>query len=172
VAVSFYYYNKKVRVIPDEYPMDDFLDRWLKAQVVEYADRLGTWEEHTLSWILLRRNNPNFLLIRYEDMIDAPEGELERMAAFLNIPVTPETIRHAVQASSAREMQSLESRQREAWATTKGTRSDIPFVREAKSGTWRNKLTPAQVARIEAVWGNTMQMLGYELASVPVHTKA
>jgi hypothetical protein len=41
VAVSFYFYHLKVRVIPDGYPMDDFVSRFVAANVVDYADRVG-----------------------------------------------------------------------------------------------------------------------------------
>ena len=50
--------------------------------------------------------------------------------------------------------------------TTKGTRQDIPFVREAKSGGWKGKLSEASVRLIEDAWGSSMQELGYELASL------
>ena len=61
-------------------------------------------------------------------------------------------------------MRSLEQKQWKQWGTTKNTRQDIPFVREAKSGTWRGKLSAESVSKIEAAWGATMQELGYELA--------
>jgi hypothetical protein len=44
VAVSFYFYNLRVRVLPDGYPMDEFVKSFIAARVVGYADRVGTWE--------------------------------------------------------------------------------------------------------------------------------
>jgi hypothetical protein len=38
-------------------------------------------------------------------------------------------------------------------------------VREAKSGGWRNKLSPAAVQTIERAWGSTMKELGYDLVT-------
>ena len=38
-------------------------------------------------------------------------------------------------------------------------------MREAKSGGWRNKLSPAAVQTIERAWGPTMKELGYDLAT-------
>jgi hypothetical protein len=60
-------------------------------------------------------------------------------------------------------MQSLEKEQSQDWVATKGTRQDIPFVREAKAGGWRKKLTPASIRTIEDAWGVTMKELGYDL---------
>jgi hypothetical protein len=39
------------------------------------------------------------------------------------------------------------------------------FVREAKSGGWRNKLSTTAIKVIEDAWGDTMKELGYELAT-------
>jgi hypothetical protein len=164
VAVSFYYYNLKVRVIPDGYPMEEFVDRFTAAKVVPYADRVGCWEDHVLSWLRLRQGKAGFRLIRYENLLLDPGKELRQLAPLLGIDPTPERIDRAVQLSSASNMRSLEQKQSKEWHTTKDTRADIPFVREAKSGGWRTKLPAACVSQIERAWGATMQELGYELA--------
>ena len=165
VAVSFYFYNLKVRVIPDGYPMDEFVDRWVVANVVPYADRVGCWQDHVLSWLRLRGSASNFKLIRYEDLVDDAGRELIKIAPLLGIEPTPERIERAVRLSSAREMQSLEQKESGKWGTTKDTRQDIPFVREAKSGGWRKKLPASAVKTIEQSWGATMKELGYELTT-------
>jgi hypothetical protein len=165
VAVSFYFYNLKVRVIPDGYSMDDFVARFVNANVVPYADRVGCWQDHVLSWVRLREGNPGFRLLRYEDLLADPAKELARLAPMFGIEPTPARIERAVQLSSASHMQSLEKRQSQQWVATKDTRQDIPFVREAKSGGWRNQLSPAAVQTVERAWGSSMKELGYELVT-------
>jgi len=165
VAVSFYYYNLKVRVIPDGYSMDEFVERFVAANVVGYADRVGCWQDHVLSWVLLREGTPGFRLIRYEDLLADPIAELTKLAPFLGLDPTRERVERAVRLSSGSHMQSLEKKQSKQWVTTKGTREDIPFVREAKSGGWRNQLSARAIKAIEDAWGNTMKQLGYELAT-------
>jgi hypothetical protein len=167
VAASFYYYNLKVRELPDEFPVDQFVSRFIAAHTVGYADRLGSWEDHTLSWLRLRQGRSNYRLIRYEDLLSDPSTQLTNAASFLGIDVTPESIERAVNLSSADHMRSLEQEQWKKWGTTKHTRSDIPFVREAKSGGWREHLPKVSVRKIEEAWGPTMQMLGYELNGGP-----
>ena len=83
----------------------------------------------------------------------------------LRIEPTQERIERAIKLSSAQHMRSLEKSQWKKWVTTKDTRSDIPFVREAKSGGWRNRLSEASIRNIEEAWGPTMKELGYELVS-------
>jgi hypothetical protein len=165
VAVSFYYYNLKVRVIPEGYSMDQFVDRFVAGNVVDYADLVGCWQDHVLSWVRLRAGKPGFRLLRYEDLLADPARELTNLAPFLGIDPTSDRIERAVWLSSGSHMQSLEKEQSQQWVSTKGTRLDIPFVREAKSGGWRNKLSTAAIKVIEDAWGATMKELGYELAT-------
>jgi hypothetical protein len=165
VAVSFYFYNLKVRVIPDGYSMDEFVVRFVNANVVPYADRVGCWQDHVLSWVRLREGRPEFRLVRYEDLLMDPARELARLAPVLGIEPTAARIERAIQLSSASHMQSLEKKQSQQWAATKDSRQDIAFVREAKSGGWRSKLSPAAVQTIERAWGPTMKELGYDLVT-------
>jgi hypothetical protein len=165
VAVSFYFYNLKVRVIPDGYSMDEFVERFVAAKVVGYADRVGCWQDHVLSWVRLRAGKPGFRLVRYEDLLTDPQKELRALAPLLGIDPTPERIERAVRLSSASNMQSLEKQQSKEWTATKDTRQDLPFVREAKAGGWRSKLSAVALRTIEQSWGSTMKELGYELVT-------
>lgn len=171
VAVSFYYYNIKVGELPDGYPMDEFVDCFLAARTVDYADRLGSWEDHTLSWLRLRKGKPGYRLVRYEDLLSDAASELRRLVDFLQMDAQPERIERAVGLSSVAQMRSLEQKQWKQWGTTKNTRRDIPFVREARSGSWVGNLSPAAAHKIEVAWGSTMEELGYDVSGSRVaHT--
>jgi hypothetical protein len=161
VAVSFYYYCLKTRILREGYSMDDFVGRFISAKVVPYADRGGCWEDHVLSWLRLRTGKPGFLFLRYEDLQADPTRELARLAPLLGVEPTTERIERAVTLSSASNMRSLEAKQSKDWIVTKDSRQDIRFVREAKSGGWRDKLSAASVQAIEHAWGATMRELGY-----------
>jgi hypothetical protein len=164
VAVSFYLYNIKMRVIPEGYPMEKFVARWMGAKMVDYADRVGNWQDHVLSWIRLRLGKPGFALVRYEDLLRDPATMLANLAPFVGIVPTAERIARAIELSSVSHMQSLEKKQAQEWIITKGTRQDIPFVRTAKAGEWQEKLPPKAVKMIEDAWGATIKELGYDLA--------
>jgi hypothetical protein len=165
VALSYYFFNLKVRVIPDGYPLDEFVERFVAAKITGYADRVGCWEDHVLSWLRLRNGKPGFRLVRYEDLLGDPGKHLSGLASFLGIDASPERIERAIRLSSVSHMQTLEKRQSKDWAAVKNSRQDILFVREAKSGGWKNKLSTAAVRTIEQAWGPTMMELGYELAT-------
>ena len=76
-----------------------------------------------------------------------------------------------MERSSADRMRGLEKTQGEQWVTTKNKRSDIPFVRTASSGLWKDKLPAESIAEIEAAWGPLMSTLGYELTSPHASTR-
>jgi Sulfotransferase domain len=163
VAVSFYHYSIKNQHIPDNYPLDNFVSRFVAVEIDPVYDRWGSWADNVMSWTSMRQGHAGFLLLRYEDMVDAPERELAKVASLLNLDVTPERLSRAVELSSADRMRRLEKEQHQAWMQTSHTRADKPFVRAAASGTWRGVLSPAAIVQIEAAWGGAMQTLGYAL---------
>jgi hypothetical protein len=132
----------------------------------------GTWGEHVGSWIFSRGKNPNFLLVRYEDLKRDPPASLARIAEFMGIAASPERLERALEASSADRMRELEKSQSEQWVATKGKRDDIPFVRGAKAGSWKTALPRSSVIEIESAWGDLMIALGYELSEVEPSTFA
>lgn len=168
VAVSYYHHNLKAGNIPDGYPMDDFIPRFMRA---EFDTKMGSWYDSVLSWLRLRQGREGFLLLRYEAMKKDPVGELRRTAEFLElcrfarIDTAREKLERAVELSSPERMRELEKTQAKDWALTKQTRQDKPFVRTATWGGWKSSLSEKSVAILEAGWGTLMRELGYELSS-------
>ncbi len=166
VAVSFYHFNIKVGRLTDDYPMERFIEQLLAAEIDGDVDRYGSWDDNVLSWINMQHTRRKFLLLRYEDMLADPQRELAKVAHFLGFEPRPERLAKAVELSSADRMRNLERNQAGEWTMMRGTRQDKPFVRSARSGGWRSVLPERAVAAIEAAWGSTMELLGYELASL------
>jgi hypothetical protein len=160
IATSMYHYSVKRGDIPDGYSIEKFVPRFIKGQFLE---DFGTWHEHVSSWLATRQNNSGFVLLRYEAMLANPERELAKAAGLLRVNPTEDAIARAVRLSSAAQMRELENRQAEAWKLTRETRKDKPFVRTARSGSWRSELPQESVQEIECAWGVLMQELGYEL---------
>jgi len=164
VAVSLYKYSLKRRNIPDGYPIEEFIPRFIAG---EFLIDWGNWREHVLSWRASRSEEDGFLLLKYEDLLADPQKQLARIASTLKISPAPARLARAVALSSAANMRSLEQKQSAAWQLTRDTRQDVPFVGEARSGNWQGKLPPSSVREIEQAWGVAMQELGYSLASGP-----
>ena len=163
IVVSYYHYHLKTRVIEDGFSLEQSVGRFLRGEVDAYA----SWNENVLSWLATRGDSPNFLLLRYEDMMADPVTELRKIAAFLGLERSEEQLARAIERSSADRMRELEKKEADVWINTKKTRKDIPFVRTAKSGGWKESLPADLVLQIESAWGDTMQKLGYALSTSP-----
>jgi hypothetical protein len=163
VVLSYYDFSRKYRHIDDAYPLERYIRDFVTGQLIS-AD-WGTWGENVASWAFARGARPGFLLLRYEDMKAHPERELGRIAEFLGIEASPQLLQTTLERSSADRMREMEKTQGKDWVSTKDKRSDIPFIRTASTGQWKNKLHPESAAAIESAWGNIMEQLGYELVT-------
>lgn len=168
VAISFYHHNVKARNIPDDYPLTDFVPRFMAG---EFDRRFGSWRDNVLSWISVRGDSPNFMRLGYEEMRRDTAGALRRVVVFLEhcwsqkIDSSPEALERAIALSSPERMRDLERKQAASWVLTRNTRSDKSFVGTAKAGGWKSGLAPESVAAIESAWGKLIEQLGYELIS-------
>jgi hypothetical protein len=168
VAVSFYHHNVKARNISDDYPITSFVPRFVAG---EFDRKFGSWRDNVLSWTVLRREDPRFLMLRYEDLKHDAVAALNNVVAFLErcsfrkIDSSAPALQRAIELSSSERMRALEKQEAGRWILTKGTRRDKPFVRSAISGGWKLQLDRESVVVIESAWGDLMQRLGYELSS-------
>jgi Sulfotransferase domain len=167
VAVSFYHHNIKAGLIPDDYPIEEFVPGFVAAR---YDHWWGSWGDNVMSWLTMRQGKGMFLLLRYEDMQEDTLRELFKIAKFLqeagfpNITTAPDKLARAVELSSPERMRALEKQQSRQYHQLRRTRQDKPFIRGAKSGGWRTDLPAASVALIEKAWGSVMQTVGYPLS--------
>ncbi len=161
VAVSEYHFDLKKRYIDPTLSLEDFVHRFIAGQTAGY----GSWWEHAAGWIAARHGNPAFLLVRYEDLLTDSIAETARIAEFLGIHAGDERLKAAVERSSADRMRNLEKQQADHWTGTRNTRPDIPFVRAAASGGWKQALPVRSVEEIEVAWTPLLNFLGYELLS-------
>jgi hypothetical protein len=166
VALSYYDFQRKYRQIEDKFPLERYVDDFVKGRLI--SRDWGTWGENVASWIYTRGKRPDFLLLRYEDMMKDTTHELTRIARFLGIDPVPSRLEQAIERSSADRMRTLEKLEEDNWVATKKHRKDIPFVRVAKSGGWRTALPEASAQLIEEAWGDIMTAVGYELVAAPV----
>ena len=157
VVISYYHHHRKTRFITDDYPIDQYVSRFVNGQLDEY----GSWQENVSSWLATRYGKQEFLLLRYEDLSEQPEVEVSKVVRFLSLDRSRVEIRRAIDLSSADHMRDLEKKESDLWINTRTTRKDIPFVRTAAVGRWRTQLSPSLAAQVEASWRPLMESLGY-----------
>jgi hypothetical protein len=161
VAVSQYHFQIKRKVLQEGHSIDEWIAHYVAGETCPY----GSWGENVGSWLAARQQNPDFLLLRYEDMIRETDVELIKIAKFLGIDPTPERVQWAIDQSTADRMRKLEQKEAGQWESTKDTRKDKFFVRSAKAGEGKATLSAVAIGQIESAWGPLIRWLGYETAS-------
>ncbi len=120
----------------------------------QLPQHLSTWSGHVASWLGAPIER---LLLRYEDMLADPVARFGEAARFLGLDAEPDQIAAAVDAVRFERLRAAEETQGFIEAQPGVER----FFRRGVAGGWRDSLTPAQAARIEAEHGPTMRKLGY-----------
>jgi hypothetical protein len=160
IVLSQHHFQIKRGVVNAGAPIEEFVERFVKGETSDY----GSWGQNVGTWLIARNNTPGFLLLRYEDLLERPVDELAKMAAFLGLGSNREQLARAVELSSADHMRRLETEQAAKWVVTKATQKDMPFIRSARAGGWKDALPEESVGRIEGAWRGLMRALGYEVA--------
>jgi hypothetical protein len=163
VVVSQYHYHRKIREIADDMPIEAFVEKFLAGKTWT----CGSWGQHVVTWLGTSEGNPEFLMLRYEDILEDASRELRKVVAFLALQTSATQIAMAVERSTAVRMRQLEKSEGCDRMIGRESRRDIMFVRTAVSGGWRRDLPMPMVNKIEAAWGPVMKHLGYELARQP-----
>ena len=161
VVMSQYHYQIKRGVLEAGAALDDFVQRFLKGEVCPY----GSWGDNVGSWTATRRDDPNFLLLRYEDMLADVTTGATKISKFLGFGQDATRIATAVERSSLENMRKVEKAEGKKWDSTKGTRQDMSFFRSAKSGEGRATLSRESIERMEKTWGPLMQSVGYAVST-------
>lgn len=145
--------------------IDEAIERMAKRGfgLVAHTDKQGQqvrqllrdWSGHVLSWV--DAPGPERLVVRYEDLLADPVQHFGEVVRFLDLPFDEARLRHAIDASSFREL----SRQEQAGGFRERSHKAERFFRSGRSGSWRHTLTDAQAASIVASHGEVMRRFGY-----------
>ena len=158
VAVSYYHYLIKTRQIPPGYDVAWFVESYVDGRL----DGFGTWGEHVGGWLDARGGDDEFVLLRYEDVLEAPETALRAALKLVGTEIGDAAVAQAVSRSTADELRRLERETGHALATFRGSRLEDPFIRYARAGTASEELSPALVEQIVEAWPEVLGRVGYE----------
>ena len=131
------------------------------------AQPWGSWSDHARSWLGPDVPFPVHL-IRYEDLRHDAVATLEPVFAAIGLECTREQLAAAVEEARFERLRESETRGgfREVSPNTR------TFFREGRAGGWRDTLSDAQVAAIEADHADVMTELGYELVTAEAPRRA
>jgi len=120
----------------------------------QLRQRLLSWSAHVQSWLSAV---PAPMLVRYEDMLANPAAVLAAVASKLGFEASPSLLSRAVEATAFSTLQAAEL----TVGFIEKPAAAPNFFRRGKAGVWRDTLTAAQTARIEADHGEIMVRFGY-----------
>lgn len=158
VAVSQYFFKIRRGEISKDMAFSNYFQKFLKG----FEDHYGSWGEHAASWIAAREHNPDFYLVRYEDLKQDTKGELSKMVDFLGLKVGDDLIDKAIENSSLTSMQKIEKESKLGHdsLSKKGDLS-IPFVRKGSSTEWTEYLDEHMVEEMQDRFHWAMEKCGY-----------
>lgn len=139
----------------------DLLEEFVAASLFR-EDITGTYWHHTISW-LNQRDNPDVLLLTFDDMKQDRAGVVRLVAAFLAVPADEKRLAFATERSSFAHMSANPGPFSDPWLRDWSIEhldlpadSDASKVREGRVGTNRQQLAPETAARIDERWAETV----------------
>jgi hypothetical protein len=145
--------------------LDSFLLSFLEGKALQ----MGSWQEHSRSWLESPlAKNGNLMVVRYEELRKNPEQTVGEILQYLDITPNFQVIRKAIEDNSLQRMRVKEERAKQAGehsillGSRKSVEEESRFVRKGAVGGWRGKLTDSQVKIIEQYAGETLASIGYE----------
>ncbi|SMD36708.1 aryl sulfotransferase [Reichenbachiella faecimaris] len=130
VSVSLYHQNKNYN--NKDLKFDKFVDSFIKSK---------SWFKYSKSW-LKNKNKFPILYIRYEDLIEKKENEIQRIIEFCNIKSSEDQIQRALHLSSFETMKMHEDK----FGNQPKEKHQVfnQFIREGKSGEGKVALSDNQ----------------------------
>jgi len=125
---------------------------------------MGSWANHVGSWVD-QREIP-VLVLRYEDLLRAPEREFQRLAAFLELPADSDLI--AAAALNTR-FDKLRAKEDEEGGFQERPPGCERFFRSGCSGEGREQLSAEQLVRLQTAFAPTLAAHGYAVHGPAAH---
>eukprot|EP01038_Epipyxis_sp_PR26KG_P012375 gene12375-16599_t len=125
-VVSLYHHAKSKPEFGYTGDFDKFCEIFLAGQAEN-----GSWFDHVLDWNKKCQQEPDtHLFLQYEEMYQNPAVAIQKIASFLNISLTPESLENVVKHSSINEMKTSAS-------------IGLNHLRKGGYGGWRTSFTVA-----------------------------
>lgn len=154
VAVSYYFHRQAQGTAAPTFAQH--LGQFLSGTV----DNYGAWHEHAMAGAeLLRRRQGEVFLLSYETLLADPVAALTGISEFFGWRLDPSAVEQAVADNRPASMRGKEAASTQ-WQQI--SRPDMPFVRSAKAGGWREHFADVDVERFDRVAGPALRLLGYE----------
>jgi len=116
--------------------------------------RTGSWTSFANSWI---NGSLPLHIVRYEDMLDAPEESFSKILRFMNISLNASRLEKAIAFTRFDTLKAQESKDGFAPMHT-GAKA---FFRQGKKDVWQDTLSSAQQSALQSQNAELMNRFGY-----------
>ncbi|MCS3685485.1 sulfotransferase domain-containing protein [Salinibacter ruber] len=152
VAISFYHYS-----LEREWFDGDFSE-FLRSDW-PFSKYFGAWHEHVSRALDFHDDHPErMLVVRYEDMLDTPEVQAERLRSFCGFDIDRDTVKEAVRRSEFSELKKMENKH---GSEVKG--KDMTFFRKGESRQWKEAFSDADLAYFLDQAAPALKRAGYDV---------
>jgi hypothetical protein len=124
-----------------------FPEGWLESRTERWAERIGSATKDGPATL-----GSNYAEVRYEDLLDNPEREMERLFGHLGADTAGPVVKGCVEAASFEKLSDGRERGEEA----------ASFFRKGIAGDWKNTFTKGDKEVFKSVAGDLLVQLGYE----------
>jgi len=150
VALSCYYFYQGEWNSPEWRVRGSFTE-YLKKFVMGW-NNFGGWSEHVNFWVIRQLQGVSTLFVKYENLLEDPEFEMNRMLNFLGIKNTYDELESAIEKSDYAKLK--------ARAPGDG-QHPFSYGTKGKSGGWEEHFNMEQLRIFNDYAGDVMKKLGY-----------
>ncbi|XP_071484082.1 sulfotransferase 1A1-like [Diadema antillarum] len=156
VAVSYYHFCRFARGLPFYETWDLFFEEFLAGRAPQ-----GNWFENVLPW-WRRRNHPNVLFLKYEDMQKDLKGAVKQVARFMEKSLADDVIDRIVEASRFDRMKiDTQSNPDSLFPKTDTAKKEgASFMRKGAVGNWKHYFTVDQNRRFDKLYARKLAGTG------------
>jgi len=156
-------YNKAKQFIFDENKFVGLEDKNTKISDNKILTLVGSWKTNYNSW---KNTKKNYLLIKYENLIENPETEFHKIISYLknllNITISNDKISKAIESTSFKNLQTQEKLGKfTEYSRVKKTGDKIKFFYLGPENKWKKFLDKETCREVEEKFSVEMKELGY-----------
>ncbi|XP_028557660.2 sulfotransferase 2B1-like isoform X1 [Podarcis muralis] len=154
VCVSLFYYTKMASFLEHEEDFGEFIRKFVSGEVL-----FGSWFDHVKSW-LAYKDQANFLLLTYDELLKDLRGTVLRICQFLGKDLDVPAVDSVVENASFEAMKGNKMVNYSLVPEDIMNQKISPFLRKGISGDWKNHFTSEQSAAFHHLYQEKMKDAG------------